>query len=105
MTKKFWNDWQKRVYETEDIYLFLVYYDGMVRTTSNCAFLSKYLGDRIIKADFHNDAVDLIIERHTNVWKNGDIHQVVQNEYKTLHREEIAKIKFRNYMMTVKVKK
>lgn len=97
MTKKFWNDWQKRVYETENIYLFLVY-NETVRTTSNCALLSKSLGDKIVKAEFHNDAVDLVIERHTSAWKNGQIHQVIQNEYKTLHREEIAKIKFRNNM-------
>lgn len=98
MTKKFWADWQKRVYETKQIYLFWFNKDKTWKISSPCSYLRDDLGDKIVKAEFHNDAVDLVIERHTSAWKNGQIHQVVQNEYKTLHREEIAKIKFRNNM-------
>jgi hypothetical protein len=45
-----------------------------------------------LKASFHGDAVDLIIERHG--WANG--HHIVENEYLTLHRTEIKNIEFIN---------
>ena len=31
MTKKFWNDWGKRIGETKEIYLFYEYFDGIHR--------------------------------------------------------------------------
>lgn len=98
MTKKFWNDWQKRADETDNIWLFSLY-NGVKRNTWSIpifSVLSEFRnGDKIVNIHFHGDAVDLIIERHEDVYKNGNMHQVVYNEYKTLHREEISKIEFK----------
>lgn len=102
MTKKFWKDWQNRIGETKDIYRFGKIYN------SDGSF-SYYVGkwpsplldtnDRLVKAAFHGDAVDLIIERHTRVidWDTWSVKQHVENEYLTLHRNEIATIEFVKY--------
>jgi len=94
MTKKFWADWQKRIGETKNIWLFSKYYGN--------SFYGHYLlndNDRIIKTSFHGDIVDLVIERHTEVidWHTRSLKQHVENEYKTLHRTEIASIEFIKY--------
>ena len=85
MTKKFWNDWQKRVGETKNIYLFWFHPDGYRRKLYG-GVLCELIGDVLLKADFHGDAVDLTIERRR--------HKHIENEYITLHREEIASIEF-----------
>ena len=66
------------------------------------AFYGSYLlntNDRLIKATFHGDTVDLVIERYTTVFnkqaRNFCGH--VENEYTTLHRTEIASIEFIKY--------
>ena len=94
MTKKFWNNWQKRIGETKNIWLFSKYYGN--------AFYGHYLlndNDRIIKTLFHGDKVDLVIERHHTVidWNTRSLKQHVENEYLTLHRTEIATIEFIKY--------
>lgn len=94
MTKKYWADWQKRIGETKNIYLFSAFHDN--------AFYGHYVldsNDRLLKASFHGDAVDLIIERHNTVidWNTRLLKQHVENEYKTLHRNEIASIEFIKY--------
>jgi len=94
MTKKFWADWQKRIGETKNIYLFSKYHGN--------AFYGSYLlndNDRLIKATFHEDEVNLIIERHTRVidWHTRSLKHHVENEYLTLHRNEIASIEFIKY--------
>lgn len=66
------------------------------------AFYGSYVlntNDRLIKATFHRDAVDLIIERHNEVidWHTRSLKQYVENEYLTLHRNEIASIEFIKY--------
>lgn len=91
MTKKFWSDWQNRIGETENISL-----NGYVVNKNNgrCIYslvLSYANGDdKILKASFHGNAVDLIIERHG--WANG--HHTVENEYLTLYRNDIKTIWF-----------
>ena len=96
MTKKFWNDWQKRVGETKNIYLFLIYPDGY-RHMRYSGILNECNGDVLLKANFHGDAVDLTIERHTEVvdWALLRRHKHIENQYITLHREEIANIEFK----------
>jgi len=94
MTKKFWADWQKRIGETKNIWLFSSF-------TGN-AFYGSYVlntDDRLIKAIFHGDTVDLIIERHTTVFnkKTCKFCEHVENEYTTFHRNEIASIDFIKY--------
>ena len=105
MTKKFWNDWQNRIGETKNICLFLKHYNY---SKGNKIFayygkkwggiLNDYNGEKILKAEFHGDAVDLIIERHKWVFGvNCNDHFHIENEYLTLHREEIASIEFKKY--------
>lgn len=105
MTKKFWNDWQNRIGETKNICLFLKhyhYYKGnkIFDYYGNkwSGILNDYYGEKILKAEFHGDAVDLTIERHKWVFgKNCNDHWNIENEYLTLHREEIACIEFHKY--------
>ena len=93
MTKKFWKDWQNRIGETKDIELNVCVFN---KNNGRCYYhsvLSSVYNDKILKASFHGDVVDLIIERHE--WGNG--HNVVENEYLTLHRTEINNIEFIKY--------
>lgn len=91
MTKKFWKDWQNRIGETKGIKLNYCVFN---KNNARC-YWHSVLGneDKILKASFHGDAVDLTIERHWT--KNG--HYVVENEYLTIHRQEIKTIEFINY--------
>lgn len=96
MTKKFWKDFQKRIAEIKNIYLF-----GKIYNVDGS--FSHYIGkwpspllnenDRLIKVTFDNNNVLLVIERHTIVF---NLHSIEHIEYerKTLLREEIATIKF-----------
>lgn len=94
MTKKFWNDWQKRIGETKDILINCIIFNKSKTNTYYHHILSDYCGDdKILKASFHGDAVDLIIEKHG--WGNG--HYTVENDYLTLHRIEIDSIEFIKY--------
>ena len=98
MTKKFWADWQKRIGETKNIYTFYYTFEGQPRNGYKHGILNNGK-DRLIKATFHNDAVDLVIERHNEVidWHTRSLKQHVENEYTTLHRNEIASIDFIKY--------
>ena len=96
MTKKYWTDWQKRIGETKNIYLFYKHYDSnnnFLWYDKKCTSgkLNELAGDKLIKAVFHGDAVDLVIEK----WhKTFSSHIHVENEYITLHRKDIASIDF-----------
>lgn len=90
MTKKFWKDWQNRIGETKDIELNVCVFN---KNNARCYYhsvLSQVYNDKILKASFHGDAVDLIIERHG--WGNG--HYTVENEYLSLHRTDIKTVIF-----------
>lgn len=88
MTKKYWNDWQKRLGETKQIYLCypkrLLYSDK---------------GERILSYKFNGDTVDLVIQRKRYVSDNKPpyYHYHVENEYITLNRVDIASIEFDKY--------
>ncbi len=93
MTKKFWNDWQNRIGETKNIYLNHWITNPKLDRTYYHTLLSNVHGeDKILKASFNGDSVDLVIERHG--WGNG--HHTVENEYLTLNRTEIENIEFIN---------
>ena len=92
MTKKFWADWQKRIVETKQVWYHKVMPGGY---TWNTYLINS--NDRLIKADFHNDAVDLIIEHHNEVFGRNGNHVHIENEYITIHRTEIASIEFIKY--------
>lgn len=92
MTKKYWNDWKKRIGETTNIYLFRNHSDG-TKWKANCGLLDPE--DRVVKATFHEKSVDLTIERRTYVFRINGPHFHSENEYITLEREKIACIKFK----------
>lgn len=92
MTKKFWKDWQNRIGETKKIELKYCVFNKNNARCYHHSVLSFIFEDKILKASFHGDTVDLIIERHG--WGNG--HYTVENEYLTLHRTEIKTVKFNN---------
>ncbi len=96
MTKKYWKNWQQRVNETKNIYKFWFYQNGHRRKSYN-GVLDELNGDILAKATFRGDEVDLVIERHRTVidWKTRSLKQNVENEYVTLHREDIARIEFK----------
>lgn len=90
MTKKYWLDWQKRIGETKNIELFSAFSHDEYKIKLG-KVLNESAKEKLIKATFHKNTVDLIIERHKP--KLNGIH--VENEYKTLHREDIANIIFK----------
>jgi hypothetical protein len=93
MTKKFWNDWKKRVNETYRIDLFeSVEINGEFYNRWNLINHS-FVDDKIIKANFNNDSVDLVIERHGWV-SSSPSHLHKENLYVTLKRANIKTIEF-----------
>lgn len=91
MTKKYWNDWKRRIGETINIHLFWNRIDGTIIRKANSGLLDPE--DRIVKATFHEKSVDLTIER-SNYYYIGS-HYLSKNEYITLEREKIACIIFK----------
>ena len=93
MTKKFWKDWQNRIGETKNIELHSFITNKNNGRTYYHSVLSNIHGeDKILKATFKGDIVDLVIEKHG--WGNG--HHIVENDYLTLSRTEIDSIIFKN---------
>ena len=91
MTKKFWNDWQKRVGETKAIYGW--YENSKGREVGGS--LIGYLPFKIISAKFNKNTVDLVLEETSlNVITN---RHHVENRYLTLNRKEIATVEFIKY--------
>ena len=93
MTKKFWKDWQNRIGETKNIELCSFVTNKNNDRTYYHSVLSNG-EDKILKASFNGNTVDLVIELHG--WGNG--HNTVENEYFTLHRTEINSIEFVKYV-------
>jgi len=99
MTKKFWKDWQNRIGETKDIELNVCVFNKNNGACYYHSVLSSVYNDKILKASFHGDVVDLVIERHREKinFKTRSGQMVVENEYLTLHHTEIASIEFIKY--------
>lgn len=90
MTKKYWLDWQKRIGETKNIELFSYHLGRKMKL-----HLLLNRDDRLIKAKFNGDTVDLVIERHMMGLNSWTIYTHVENEYRRIHREEISNIIFK----------
>ena len=88
MTKKYWNDWKRRIGETTNIYLFWNRIDGTIIRKANCGLLDPE--DSIVKATFHEKTVDLTIERRNYVFSINGSRYHSKNDYITLEREKIA---------------
>ena len=93
MTKKFWNDWQKRVGETYRISLYeSINVNGHLYNRWNLLSHS-FADDEIIKATFNNDSVDLVIKQYRWV-SSSPSHLHTENLYVTLERTNIKSIEF-----------
>lgn len=96
MTKKFWNDWKRRLGETEEIYLFYdVYGERRWHGISLSGHIFEYCDHfpfKILEANFNgNTSVDLKLE----ITKPSGFHYTTENRYITLLRKDIATIKFK----------
>lgn len=93
MTKKFWNDWKKRVGETYRIDLFEpVKVNGEFYNRWNL-LSHAFADDEIIKATFNDDTVDLVIKQYRWVIDSPSyLHS--ENLYVTLERANIRSIEF-----------
>lgn len=102
MTKKFWNDWQKRIGETKQVYLSYESFGRKVNTRWCSRDLLDYSlsddgNDNIISVKFKGDTVDMVIERKryvTDLSSRRGYHYHVENEYVTLNRKDIITIEF-----------
>ena len=71
MTKKFWDDWKKRIGETNYIALYRsIIVNGEIYNRWNL-LNHIYADDRIVKATFNGDSVDLVIEKFSWVIGHG----------------------------------
>ena len=96
MTKKFWNDWKRRIGETYLIWLYeSVIVNGKCHNGWNI-LNHTYADDEIIKATFNGDFVDLVIKKHTWVIGKGSNSGHLHSEifYITLDRKNIKTIEF-----------
>ncbi len=91
MTKKSWNTWQKRIGETKNVY-FTNKYDYWCGNH----LLNELSGDKIKKATFKEDSVDLVIARRFRIIdiKTGSYSYKIEDEHLTLNREDIEYVKF-----------
>lgn len=87
MTKKFWDNWQKRIGETKKIYVKKEYKYGWHSNLIIGAFPFT-----LLSAKFHGDTVDLIIIEY---YPNAVTHRCnSEKKHLTLKREEISTVKF-----------
>ena len=93
MTRKYWNDWRKRIGETINIYLFWKNHIDGRKWKASRGLLDPE--DRIVKATFHEKSVDLTVERKTYVFSISGPHLHSENEHIVLEREKIACIEFK----------
>lgn len=91
MTKKFWNNWQKRIGETKKIIGWYEESSGKRRLGGS---LIGYWPFKIISAKFNGDTVDLALEVELDVVDENGWQIRLENKYFTLNRTEIARIEF-----------
>lgn len=96
MTKKFWEAWKNRIDETYLIWLYeSVIVNGKCHNGWNI-LNHVYADDKIIKATFKGDTVDLVIKKFSWVIGGGKNsgHLRSENLYITLDRKNIKTIEF-----------
>lgn len=97
MTKKFWEDWQNRIDETGDIMILRPFIHNGVYFRYH--LIDNASGSKLIKATFHGDTVDLVIELHRSVFNKNlcGFHEHIENVHLTLHRKDIKAIYFKKH--------
>ena len=91
MTKKFWNDWQKRIGETDLIYVF--YNDDKKRGYP----LYHNYKTKLNKIKFDGDYVTIEWDVEYLIFDNKSWGLVTKIEHfnKTLHRNQISTVRFK----------
>jgi len=95
MTKKYWLDWQKRIGETRNIELFSVFSHGEYKMKLGNV-LNELAEEKLIKATFHKNTVDLIIERHKPKLKDeykNHIRDIVRQTWFEEIYDDVSKVK------------
>ena len=88
MTKKFWNDWQKRKGETKNV---------IANSISRSLILNPK--DEIVEINFDNDNgyVYITVNHCYTAFSNGNVHYCKELMNHTYHRMEIKNVEFIKY--------
>ena len=88
MTKKFWNDWQKRKGETKDVIAY-----------SKCRTLIRNPKDEIVEIRFDNDNdyVYITVNHRYTAFSNGNVHFRKELMMHSYHRADIKNVEFIKY--------
>lgn len=104
MTKKFWNDWQKRIGETKQVYLAYKSYFGD-RIENRLSYSRDLLGyrldkdgcDEIVSVKFDGNSVHFVISRKTLVTdlaSRRGYHYHAENKEISVNRKDIVSVEF-----------
>lgn len=96
MTKKFWNEWQKRLGETKAICRW-VYYDNGCQRFQTHRMVGQDIPNRFLSFDFSGDTVRVEYEVK-DLTLSGSYH--FENRSIVLNRKDIVTIKFNQYGKT-----
>ena len=88
MTKKFWNDWQKRKGETKNVF---------ANSISRSLILNPKDEIMEIRFDNDNDYVYITVLHYYTKFSNGNVHFGKELMNHTYHRTEIKNIEFIKY--------
>lgn len=91
MTKKFWNEWQKRLGETKAICRW-VYYDNGCQRCQTHRMVGQDIPNRFLSFDFSGDTVKVEYEVK-NQTLSGSYH--FENHSIILNRTDIVTIEFK----------
>ena len=86
MTKKFWQDWQKRANATDEIFLFVYMNDGTIHNE-----WSHQIPGIIQSVKFNGNCVNI----YHQIWWTGLHGRHYENRTTTVHRKNIRTVKFK----------
>ena len=99
MTKKFWNDWKRRIGETKQVYLCrhkTKWFDEKNSLRYSKDLLNLWRGERILSYKFNGNTIDFVIERkHYVAGGPMGYHYHTENEHVTIHRKDIITVEFK----------
>ena len=93
MTKKFWNDWQKRFHETDGIYM------KYKEDRNNFGAYLYYPGDdvKILEAKFEGNTLTLVTEELKPKIDRTGFHYYKEKITYTVERKNIKTVYFKKY--------
>ena len=98
MTKKFWCDWQKKIYATKGVWIWGDDDVANGNPKGHRPSLCTFGGDcfKILSAEFKGDNVDLVVEVTSVRFdsRTSSIHGHVENHKFTLKRKNISSVEF-----------